>query len=226
MRASILISGIIPLLLSLQTHADGTPVEDDAAAIPQAIEDRPAASSDAVQVLQINPPRTIQIYASDETAEVLYERSESVFGLNNSRANVGVLFNEERDNVIAGSIMYDSEIEFFPGLDLSFGPKLYAGLLGIENADVVGLGANIEAAYHLPIRQFPLELSAGIAYTPDILTFGQSDRIIDWNVRAGLPLTKNITGFVGFRFLRFDTRPGDQELDERLHLGIRWSLAD
>jgi hypothetical protein len=65
-----------------------------------------------------------------------------------------------------------------------------------------------------------------VNYAPDILTFGQSDRIFDWHARAELPLTKSISGFVGVRFLQFDTRPGDRELDKKVHIGVRWLLND
>lgn len=170
--------------------------------------------------------RSIQLYASDKTAEFLYEREGPLLGLQNTRSNAGFIFSEERDNALTGSIMYDSNQTLIPSVNLAFGLKAFAGLLSIENADVFGLGASIEASYLLPIQKFPLELSAALNYAPDILTFGQSDRIIDWNVRAGIPLTSQIDGFIGFRFLQFDTRPGDLELDDHVHLGIRWNLAN
>ena len=208
--------------------ADGTPDGDiDDALVQGPVRAQNVSTSERRQLARVVPAqstRAMQLYASDDTAELMYERAEPVFNLNNSRASVSFLFNEKRDNTITGSLMYDAEPEFFSGLTLSFGTKLYAGLLSIENADVVGLAASIEAAYKLPVRQFPLKLSASVSYAPDILTFGQADRIIDWNVRSGLALTKNIDGFVGLRFLQFDTRPGDRELDKKIHVGIRWAL--
>ena len=227
MRVINQIASVLTLLLPMLVQADGTPIEVDANAAKQPV-NIPATTSPvlakATARLSAKPLQTMQVYASDKAAEVLYERSGPVFSLNNSRASASFLFNEIRDNAIIGSIMYDAEPEFIPGVTLSFGSKLFAGLLAVENADVVGLAASIEAAYQFPIRQFPLKLSAAASYAPDILTFGQSDRIIDWNVRSSLALTKNIDGFVGLRFLQFDTRPGDRELDKKIHLGIRWNL--
>ena len=134
------------------------------------------------------------------------------------------LFNEERDNVLTASVLYDVDWVTTAGMRLSFGTRVYAGLLSIENADVFGIGANIEAGYVLPLEKFPLALTAGLGYAPDILTFGQADRIFDWNVRAGLPLTSSVDAFVGIRFLQFDTRPGDRELDDQIHIGFRWTM--
>lgn len=170
--------------------------------------------------------RFIQVHASDKAAEVTYEYNGSVLGFRNSRASASVLFNEDRDNVLIGSILYDTQALLFPGLDLTFGLKTYAGLISTENFDIFGLAGSIEAGYTLPVQKFPLRLSAAINYAPDIFTFGQSDRIIDWNVRVGLPLTEYIDGFVGFRFLQFDTRPGDDEIDDQLHIGIRYNLSN
>ena len=229
MRALKLNTVIILLVLPVLTLADGIPSDIDnisETGPQQSIKSRTVTTAIRSQPTnQLLPsPRSVQVYASDKTAEVSYEKSGPVLNLNNSRASASLLFNEKRDNVLSGSLMYDAEPEFFPGLTLSFGSKLFAGLLGIENADIVGLAATIQAAYMLPVRQFPLQLSASASYAPDILTFGQADRIIDWNVRTGLSLTNNIDGFVGLRFLQFDTQPGDRKLDKKVHIGIRWKL--
>jgi len=179
------------------------------------------ASSDDVTGIEAQP--VIQFYASDKAAELLYEIGQPVFGLNNDRSRFAVLFSEERDNALTAAFLFDADRYSLQGLRLSFGPKIIAGLLSIENADVFGLGANIEAGYVLPVKQFPLRMSAEVTYAPDILTFGQSDRIIDVSYRVGLPLTSNIEGFVGLRYLQFDTRPGERKLDQQVHLGIRWT---
>ena len=118
----------------------------------------------------IKPARFAQIYASDKAAELMYERAAPIFNLDNSRSSLGVLFTEERDNVIMGGIMYDAEPEFFPGLTVSFGGKVLVALLGIENQDVFAIAANVEAAYQLPLRMIPVNLSAAVAVSYTHLT--------------------------------------------------------
>ncbi len=169
-------------------------------------------------------PTALQFYASDKTFEFLLERQGSVLGLDNAHANIGFLLSEERDNAVTAAIMFDAQPAFLATFNFAFGLRAYAGLLGQENNDILAIGANIEASYVLPIEQFPVQLSAELGYAPDILSFGQADRIFDWNVRAGLAVTDNIDAFVGFRFLQFDTRPGDTELDDHLHIGISYRL--
>lgn len=228
MRFFSTLTVVVSLAVPTLAYAGGDPDDIDLSLKPDTSDVQPVVASENYSLLTEETDaglRSMQLYASDKTAELTYRRMGPAFNMNNSRTSIGFLFNEGRDNVITGAIMYDAQPEFFPGLSLSFGAKGYAGLLGMENADVVGLAAAIEAAYALPIRQLPLVFSAEISYAPDIFTFGQSDRIIDWNVRSSLKLTDNIEGFVGLRFLQFDTRPGDRELDKRVHLGIRWSLG-
>jgi hypothetical protein len=195
-----------------------------AASEPVAVVKQAPVSSKKKPVVQVvATPPVYQFYSSDKAAELLYERNSSILGLNNDRAVVSFLLNEERDNALTAAIMFDAASVPLKGLKLSFGPKIIAGLLSIENADVIGFAANLEALYVAPLKKFPLRISTAFSYAPDVLTFGQSDRIIDWNVRVGLPLTNNIDGFVGARYLQFDTRPGERKLDQQVHIGIRWS---
>ena len=227
------ISAFILLSLPIAAYAGGDPEE---LFEPQAAAAQPVTTQVANTTLnperralplQTSNDRVIELYASDDTAEALYEVKGPLLGLRNDRASASFLISEERDNILAGSVLYDSNLDIFPGLSVAFGTKAYIALLGPENNDVFGVGVSVEAGYLFPVRQFPLYLSGAFTYAPDILTFGQADRVIDWHARAALPLTDNIDGFVGFRFLQFeDTLPGDREVDEQLHIGVRWALGN
>jgi hypothetical protein len=215
----------------LTTEARDIPTTVELTTQPELAASEPAAevkqvpvSSKRKSVVQVvATPQVYQFYSSDKAAELLYERNSSILGLNSDRAAVSFLLNAERDNALTAAIMFDAASVPVKGLKLSFDPEIVAGLLSIENADVFGFAANLEALYLAPLKKFPLRISTAFSYAPDVLTFGQSDRIIDWNVRVGLPLTNNIDGSVGARYLQFDTRPGERKLDQQVHLGIRWS---
>lgn len=190
--------------------------------------DAAADNSDSLEIGQAVEDKTSEkhfdFYASDKTLQFRYERGSEMINIDDGRVNLAFLMNEERDNVFILGVDLDTKPDHIPGVKMAFGGKVYAGLLGFENADVFGLGFGLDASYDFPIKQFPLVLSASIYYAPDILTFGQSDRIIDWQVDASLPLRESIEGYVGIRFLQFDTRPGDRELDNQVHIGFRWAL--
>ena len=168
-------------------------------------------------------PSTIQFYASDKALEVQYQKPGELFSLGNSSSSVGFLLNEERDNAFIGTVMFEAEPALLRAINFEFGVKALAGFIANENNDIFGIGLNLAASYDLAIEAFPIHLSAEVGYAPDILSFGQADRIIDWNVRAGTDITKKLHAFVGFRFLQFDTRPGDDEIDDRVHIGVSWN---
>lgn len=190
----------------------GQPGDADAAGGTAAAGDSPEAD------------RMLSLYVSDKVADVVYERDGRRLGIDNARVGGGFLISERRDNVFTGHVMLDTRPGLVPDVRLSFGARGYVALLGQENRDVFGVGLGVQGLYTLPVAAFPLEIAAGVFYTPDIFAFGQSDRIIDWNVDVGLQLRESFAAFAGVRYLQFDTRPGTREVDNDVHVGLRWTL--
>lgn len=168
--------------------------------------------------------KRLDVYFSDKVGNLQYERSASMINVPNGRINAGFLFSEERDTLFSGSIMLDSDGDLLPGVRLSFGSRGYVALLGLENADVFGVALGIEADFIVPLEILPLRLSASYFYAPDILAFGDADRIFDWDVNIGLQLRDSFLVYTGVRYLQMDTRPGKREVDDKLHVGVRWNF--
>lgn len=173
-----------------------------------------------------------QFYASNEALEFTYERYGPLPVFDNTRTTGSFIFSESRDLALIAGAFYDFQPDFLHGVELSFGVKAYAILLGIEDQDTISIGGAVEGLYRLPveniplpyIENFPLIVSAGLGVAPDILSFGNSDRIIDWFARVGIRATDTVDVFFGFRFLQVNTQPGDTEIDDRFHLGVKWKL--
>lgn len=168
--------------------------------------------------------RRLDLYFSDKVGNFQYERSASVINVENGRINAGFLFSEERDTVFSSSVMLDSDKGLLPGVRLSFGSRGYVALLGIENVDVFGLSLGAEVEFIVPLEKLPLRLTAGYFYSPDILSFGDADRIFDWNVNVGLQLREFVMIYAGVRYLQMDTSLDKREVDDRLHVGVRWTM--
>ncbi len=187
-----------------------------------------ASGSDTLEPVALeernDSPRTLIVFASDDAATINYERDAAPINQANGRLGLGFLFSEERDTVFTGNLMLDVQ-PLIRSVSFSAGLRAYAALLGQENQDVVGLGFGAEATYQLPVSFLPLVLRGGLFYTPDVFVFGNSDRIIDYNVHVGFQLRESLHAFAGLRFLRFDTRPGDREVDDNIHIGLRWDFA-
>ncbi len=100
----------------------------------------------------------------------------------------------------------------------------YAALLDDPDDDVFGLAPGLEARYALPFGT-PMAVVGNIFYAPDILTFGDADDVLDFNVRFEVQFIPRAVGFVGYRLLDFDRDEGeDDEIVENVQLGLRFAF--
>jgi len=214
-------------LIAATVSADGDPDEFDQ--VNESLRDR----GEPIQIVDADDQSKsgrggisgFDVYASDVAAQFsLTADGSSLLNVDNSELSAGFLFSEERDTVLHAGIVLEATPEFFPGLTLGVGGRAYAGLLGIENADVIGFSVGLEGSFDPNFEKVPVVLNASIYYAPDILTFGSADRIIDWRVEAELEVRNSLSAFAGLRVLQFDTRPSERDVDESIHVGLRWSF--
>jgi len=163
-------------------------------------------------------------YLSDQVVFLQFERNAARYDLEQGRASLGFMFSEERDTVFEIGLALDAPGTLSKNMRLSVGTKAYVALIGRENNDAFAAGFGLEAAYILPFEKLPLELGASFYYAPDVLTFGQGDRVVDALIDVTMPFRPGLSLFAGIRFLQIDTRPDDREIDNRVHFGIRWDL--
>ena len=171
------------------------------------------------------PPLTndrVSVYLNESVAYAQYERSATRFGFDNGRTHVGFLYSESRDSILQGGLSLDAK--FAESIRLSVGARGYVALLNRENEDAVAAAFGAETAYRLPFQALPLEFGASLYYAPDILTFGTADGTLDAQVDVTFPVRDQLSVFGGYRFLQVDVRQNDREVDNRLHLGVRWDL--
>jgi len=162
------------------------------------------------------------MYLSDKVLFAQRERKTKRFNIDRARSHLGLLISEERDTVLQGGLAIDTS--FTKSFRLSFGTRGYAALLESENEDILAAAIGAETAYKLPFKKLPLEFGASMYYAPDILTFGAGDRAFDTQLDVTLPVRSQLSVFGGVRYLSFDTRPDDREVDNQTHLGLRWDF--
>lgn len=164
----------------------------------------------------------LSFYLSEKVAFAQYESKATRFGLDRARTHLAFLFSEERDTVLQAGLALDAA--FTSSLRLSFGTRSYIAILSDENQDSLAVSVGAETAYQLPFETLPLEFGASFYYAPDILTFGVGDRAIDAQVDVTLPVREQFSVFGGIRYFQIDTRPEDREIDNRVHVGVRWDF--
>lgn len=142
-------------------------------------------------------------------------------GTGDGQLGFGLFLNESRDLVISSNYYVEASEVGFGNLTVLVGPVAYAALLSTENNDIFSIALGAEA--RLPLLRNPELTAVGrAAYAPDILTFGSADNLWDIVGQVEMPLTNQVTGFAGYRLFEIDLLTGKSELEESIHLGIRY----
>lgn len=160
---------------------------------------------------------------TDETLEGRYITDAGLIGLGGNDLWGGILLSDERDIVGTVGLMVPGAVAETPEGPITFsvGAKAHAALLADPDDEVFGVLPGAQARFRLPLGM-PMWVLANIFYSPDIVTFGDADDILDFNVRYEVQFLETTTGFVGFRLLDFDREGGgDDDIVEGLQLGVR-----
>jgi hypothetical protein len=165
---------------------------------------------------------------SDEFAELSYARDAGFVGLEEGRAEAGLLLTEDNTIIVHGTLDFPVLTDATP-VELAVGTRLYLAGLVEPGDDIMGIGFGAAARYRLPLdrvpvlNRFPFYIAASIYYSPEVTTSGAGTDILDIHlIRGELELSENVLGLVGLRTLDVDRGVGEEDIvDERLYVGLR-----
>jgi hypothetical protein len=201
MRRNI-ISGLAVLIPSLGLLAS----------LPVAAQDKAAATDTAPLA---------EIALSNDTLQLrYYDKKDSDA---DSRLVAGGFLGEERDIVLTAAMMFP--VDLGQHFDITFGPQLYAALLSEENEDVMAVSVGAELRWFFDSdRRFAV--SGQAFYSPDILTFGSADNVIDLSARAEWKVADRVIVFGGMRWFEFNLidDTGERTLQEEVFFGVRYRM--
>ncbi len=162
-----------------------------------------------------------ELALSNDTLQLRYYDGKD--SASDSRLVGGAFLGEDRDVVLTAAMMFPVDLGRY--FDITFGPQLYAALLRDENEDVMAVSMGTEVRWFFDSsRRFAV---AGQAfYSPDILTFGAADNVIDLSARAEFRVASEIIVFGGMRWFEFDLIDGGGErtLQEEVFFGVRYRM--
>ena len=172
--------------------------------------------------------KAVEIAFSDDYIQGRYYTGKGLLGFDNATGHIGAYISDNRDIIANVGLMTDSFplIKQIKGLNLSVGARGYVALLSDPNDDVVGLAPGIQARYGLPYDfGFPLAVAGDIFYSPDVLTLGDANSIIDVDGRVEAEFITDIVGFVGYRLFTFDSDEGSNtNAANEIQIGARFRL--
>jgi hypothetical protein len=162
-----------------------------------------------------------EIALSNDTLQLRYYDKKK--GDTGSRLVAGGFLGEERDIVLTAAMMFPVDLGQY--LDITFGPQLYAALLSEENEDVMAVSVGAELRWYFD-SSHRFAVSGQAFYSPDILTFGSADNVIDLSARAEFKLSDRLILFAGMRWFEIDLidDTGERTLQEEVFLGARYRM--
>lgn len=173
--------------------------------------------------------RGLDISIGNEAAQITYMyESYGQIGIGGTDLGVGMFFNENDDVIFNGGLLVTgNSLGESRALQAGVGVKGFAGKLDVESDQdtVAAVGIGGKLAYIFPSRT-PLALSLEAYIAPEVTAFSDNERVAEANVRFEVEIAPTTRFFVGYRSLEveFEDIPGEYEIDDSSHLGIRFSF--
>lgn len=168
--------------------------------------------------------QSIDLSLSNDTALLRYSMPVSYNPSGRTDADFGLLYTEANDMMaMAGITMSGEAGSQAPGLDGGVGFRAYG--VSMNGADIgsVTIGGMLR---YVPPALNRVGLVAALNYSPDITTFGDAKRFMDFNARVEFELLPAATIYLGYRDVEARIKSGnfDVTLDQGAHVGLKMSF--
>ena len=162
---------------------------------------------------------SLEIGFNDFSFQLRYDHVISDDGYGRSLVDTRLLYNDNKDTLL-GSMGFDfvGQPGNVPGLELGAGARIYAG--GSANdTELLALGVGGITSYAPPfLRGFGL--SGELFYCPQIFSFLDADRMLEFEFRTFFAITPKIKVFLGFQNIDTDFDRGDRDIDRAIRGGF------
>ena len=179
--------------------------------------------------LSISPvvlAQALDVNLSDDTAQFRFitpvgfqDRANNTFG--GTELDLGFLYTTSEDVLgIVGFQAIDEAGSASPGLKVGVGVKGFAG--NIEKNDVYAVTLGVQARFAPPMFN-RFGIFGDIHFAPDVVTFGDTERLLYINTRLEYEVLPQATAYLGYRKIRANINGGGHvSIDNGAHLGIQF----
>ena len=170
---------------------------------------------------------TIDFNLRDSSVQLQYFAPLGRDTLGKSVLHAGLLY-ADKDNQLADiGIQVKDDVSGAPGLSLGVGLKAVAAKAKGNNpssgsATAISLGGQVR---YSPAPVPSLGIVGQLYVSPNIVTFGDATRYIQFDSRVEYELIPSASAYIGYRKVKFDIKNQDAAvLDSGPHIGVRMSF--
>jgi len=167
---------------------------------------------------------SIDINLRDSSAQFQYAASMGRDTLGRSEMHLGYLYTNASSNFAeVGLIVKDEVGSNAPGVTVGVGVKgVIAKLPNNKSATALALGGLIRVA---PFSDTRFGIGGSIFLSPNIVTFGDADRISETGLKLDYEVIPQAVVYLGYRRIKLGLQfVPDAVLDEGAHIGARISF--
>jgi hypothetical protein len=159
---------------------------------------------------------------SKETAQFTFRSDSSLIGWGGADLGLGLFFNEDDDFIGTFSLLQMRQASEENPLTFGVGVKAYLGRLDDPDANALGLAIGGQIRYTIP-GTMPMAIYLEGHYAPEITSFADIDRILDYSFGFQIEALPQTIAFVGVRRFEFELDNGaDYDADDsNIHIGVR-----
>ena len=169
----------------------------------------------------------IALSLSEETGEFTYLLGSRGFLEGGIDVGFSALYNRREDVLLSAEVIsLGQQAELGQPWQLGVGAKLFGARLADDRElTAVALGARL--GYIIPSRIAPMAFVAEAYFAPSVTAFGDSQRLFELDSRLEVEITPTALGYIGYRLVtaRMNDTDDDVELDDNVHVGIRFNLV-
>ncbi len=166
---------------------------------------------------------SLELGLNDDSVQIQINQTLQGDGYGSSEGTVRLLYNDPHDTLL-GSVGYNvlGELGNVPGLKFGIGGQFYAADAHDRDVLALGLGALVR---YLPPAFGGVDVATQVFYAPNIISFADSDRLLESSISLGYQLMPRARVFVGYRSLRVDFDDSKyRSVDSGVVLGARVSF--
>ena len=170
----------------------------------------------------------LEINLSGQSGEFSYLHSTTSLVQGGLDLGVGFFYNQRGDTMVTGRVMsLGQQASYGQPIQLGVGAKAYVvNLDSGESLGGIGLGGRI--GYVVPSSISPVAWIAEGYFAPTVTSFGKADRLLELLTRVEIEITPTALGYIGYRLtsVRVAGENSDVELDDNMHIGVRFVFLD